>query len=102
MIWRKLSCEEFSWGVGWGGGGGGGIAVIYHSQLILQLWHPQRLLDTVRSCIDSSYMLSREYRVVRNRYSRWLFTSEDRLCANLRAQEQSTNMMSQCQYLTFA
>ena len=31
-----------------------------------------------------SYTLSREYRVVRNRYSRLLFTSEDRLCANLR------------------
>ena len=42
----------------------------------------------------SSYTLSREYRVVRNRYSRLLFTSEDRLCANLRVQEQSTNMTS--------
>ena len=31
-----------------------------------------------------SNTLSREYRVVRNRYSRLLFTSEDRLCANLR------------------
>ena len=41
-----------------------------------------------------SYTLSREYRVVRNRYSRLLFTSEDRLCANLRVQEQSTNMTS--------
>ena len=30
-----------------------------------------------------SYTLSREYRVVRYRYSRLLFTSEDRLCANL-------------------
>ena len=30
-----------------------------------------------------SYMLSREYRVVRYRYSRLLFISEDRLCTNL-------------------
>ena len=43
-----------------------------------------------------SYTLSREYRMVRYRYSRLLFTSEDRLCANLRVQEQSTNMTSQC------
>ena len=49
-----------------------------------------------------SYTLSREYRVMINRYSRLLFTSEDRLCANLRVQEQSTNMTSQCQYLAFA
>ena len=33
-----------------------------------------------------SYTLSREYQVVRNRYSRLLFTSEDRICANLRVQ----------------
>ena len=33
-----------------------------------------------------SYTLSREYRVARYRYSRLLFTSEDRLCANLRVQ----------------
>ena len=38
-----------------------------------------------------SYTLGREYREVRNRYSQLLFTSEDRLCANLRLQEQSTN-----------
>ena len=43
-----------------------------------------------------SYTLGREYRVMRNRYSRLLFTSEDRLCANLHVQEQSTNMTSQC------
>ena len=49
-----------------------------------------------------SYMLRREYRVVRSRYSRLLFTSEDRLCANSRVQEQSTNMTSQCQCLAFA
>ena len=49
-----------------------------------------------------SYTLGREYRVMRNRYSRLLFTSEDRLCANLRVQEQSRNMTSQCQYLAFA
>ena len=33
-----------------------------------------------------SYTLSREYQVARYRYSRLLFTSEDRLCANLRVQ----------------
>ena len=49
-----------------------------------------------------SYTLGREYRVLRNWYSRLLFTSEDRLCANLRMQEQSTNMTSQCQCPTFA
>ena len=48
------------------------------------------------SSINFSYTLGREYRVMRNRYSRLLFTSEDRLCANLRVQEQSTNMTSQC------
>ena len=49
-----------------------------------------------------TYTLSREYRLVRNRYSRLLFTSEDRLCANLRVHEQSRNMTSQCQYLDIA
>ena len=43
-----------------------------------------------------SYTLGREYRVMRNRYSRLLFTSEDRLCAKLHVQKQSTNMTSQC------
>ena len=47
---------------------------------------------------DFLVWLSREYQVVRNQYSRILFTSEVRLCANLRVQEQSTNMTSQCQY----
>ena len=44
-----------------------------------------------------SYTLSREYRVVRNRYTRLLFTNGDLLRANLHVQEQSTNMASQCQ-----
>ena len=35
-----------------------------------------------------SYMLSREYWVVSNQYSPLLFTSKDRLCANLCMQEQ--------------
>ena len=52
--------------------------------------------------IGYSYTLSREYRVMRYRYSRLLFTSEDRICANLRVQEQSTNMTSQYQCPTFA
>ena len=42
-----------------------------------------------------SYTLGREYRVMRNQYSRLLYTSEDRLCAILRVQEQSTNVTSQ-------
>ena len=44
--------------------------------------------------LKSSYTLSPEYRMVRNRYSRLLFTSEDLLCANLHVQEQWTNMTS--------
>ena len=39
-----------------------------------------------------SYALSREYRVAGFRYSRLVFTSEDRLCANLNVQWQSMNM----------
>ena len=49
-----------------------------------------------------SYRLSHGYQVTRNRYSRLLCPSEDRLCAKLRVQEQSTNMTSQCQNPTFA
>ena len=52
--------------------------------------------------IRCSCTLSREYWMARNRYSQLLFTGEDHLCANLRAQEQMTNMTSQCQYFTFA
>ena len=52
--------------------------------------------------MEISYTLSREYRVVRSRYSRLLFTNEDRLCANSRVREQSTNMTSQCQCPAFA
>ena len=58
---------------------------------------------TINICKKTiSYTLSREYRVMRNRYSWLLFTSEDRLCANLRVQEQLTNMTSQYQCLAFA
>ena len=46
--------------------------------------------------------ISPEYWVVRNRYSLLLFTSEDRLCANLRVQKQSTIMTSRCQCLACA
>ena len=49
-----------------------------------------------------SYTLNREYRVAGNRYSRMLFTSEDRFHSNLNVQEQSTNMTSQCMYLALA
>ena len=48
-----------------------------------------------------SYTLSREYRVLRNRYSWLILVSEDRLCANLRVQEQSAYKTSQCSYLAF-
>ena len=69
-------------------------------------YHKWILLTKSQLCrifmISFSYTLSREYRVVRNRYSRLLFTNEDRICANLRVQEQSTNMTSQCQGLAFA
>ena len=37
--------------------------------------------------IQISYTLGRENRVMRNRYSRLLFTSEDRLSAKLRVRE---------------
>ena len=54
-------------------------------------------------CHGSDFLHTKpEYRVVRNRNSRLLFTSENRLCVNLHVQEQSTNMTSQCQCPTFA
>ena len=62
---------------------------------------PADLTAGIVVLIIVSYTLSREYRVVRNRYSRLIFTCEDRLCANLRVQEQSTNMTSQCQCFAF-
>ena len=46
--------------------------------------------------------LHAEYQVAINRYSRLLFTCEDRLCATLRVQKQSTKMTSQCQCPSFA
>ena len=60
----------------------------------------QRLRSSI-SNIPVSYTLCREYRVVRNRYSRLLITCKDRLCANLHVQERSTNITLQCQYLAF-
>ena len=57
---------------------------------------------TMQACKLISHTLSREYRVAGYWYSRLLFTSEDRLCANLRVQWQSTNMTSQYQFLAFA
>ena len=38
--------------------------------------------------IAISYTLSREYRVVESRYSRWLFTNENRIGVDSRVQEQ--------------
>ena len=52
--------------------------------------------DSIRTKI--SHTLNCEHRVARNRHSWLLFTSDDRLYANLCVQEQSTNMTSQCQY----
>ena len=40
------------------------------------------------SILFLSYTLSREYQVMRNQYLRLLFTSENRLCTNLRLLEQ--------------
>ena len=60
------------------------------------LWPVGRVRLFADYTISFSYTLGREYREMRNRYSRLLFTSEDRLCANLHVQEQSTNMTSQC------
>ena len=55
-----------------------------------------------RSTISQlSYTLSREYRVAISLYSRLLFISEDRFCAELRVQQDSANMTSQCLYPTF-
>ena len=74
--------------------------------LCLHIW--QNLAQIYLQCLKKlvlihfSYTLSRDYRVMRYRYSRLLFTSEDRICANLRVQEQSTNMTSQYQCPTFA
>ena len=58
----------------------------------------------ILNCIISniSYMLNREYWMVRNQYSWLLVTDEDHLCANLRVHEQSRNMTSQCQYFRVA
>ena len=61
-----------------------------HIFVASQCWNYLQLI------IWTSYTLGHEYRVIKNRYSWLLFTSEDRLCANLRVQEQSTNMTSQC------
>ena len=55
-----------------------------------------KIIAQARIILCISYTLGHEYQVIRNRYSRLLFTSEDRLCANLRVQKQSTNMTSQC------
>ena len=73
---------------------------LHHLNDLLQDCSISSVCITLIPCF--SYTLSREYRVVRSWYSRLLFTSEDRLCANLRVQEQSTNMTSQCQCLAFA
>ena len=77
----------------------------HHCSYPSDTWRNNNVIIASKRCCDVvmtfSYSLSREYRVVRNRYSRLLFTSEDRLCANLRVQEQSTNMTSQYQYPTF-
>ena len=61
-------------------------------------WKPTSMgliLVPIIKRVNISCTLSHEYRVVKNLYLRLLFTSENRLCANLRVQEKSTNMTSQ-------
>ena len=101
LISLLICCCFLGWGWGWGlggGGGGGNLPWTLRSNYKSSFWfhNSWKYITTI------SYTPSREYRVVRYRYSRLLFTSEDRLCANLRVQEQSTNMTSQCQCPTFA
>ena len=49
--------------------------------IIYQYWYDSGNPFSYKSMTSISYTLGREYRVMRNRYSRLLFTSEDRLCA---------------------
>ena len=51
---------------------------------ITSLVTTQSLFTVGHTLFYISYMLDREYRVARLRYSRVLFTSEYQLCANLR------------------
>ena len=62
--------------------------------------HPKRASSAESVSISST--LHSEYRVVGNRYSRLLFTSEGQLYASFLLQEQSEYMTSQYQYLVFA
>ena len=79
------------------------ISSYYHHKIRRMTHFSLFKVESWNNCMHCfSYTLGREYRVMRNRYSRLLFASEDRLCANLRVQEQSTNMTSQCMYLAFA
>ena len=48
------------------------------------------MFTMINPIITNFYTIGREYRVMRKRYSRLLFTSEDRFYVNLRVQEQST------------
>ena len=64
--------------------------------MFLLIWFIYNWMRLTAAC-RHSYAQSREYWVVSNRYSRLLFTSEDRHCANWHVHEQSTNMTSQCQ-----
>ena len=83
------------------------LSVFDYFALVITRYNCSTLIDWCCEDLGSDgillyYTLSSEYRVVRNRYSWLLFTSEDRLCANLRVQEQLGNMTSQCQCPTFA
>ena len=57
---------------------------------------------TLKILIVNSYTLSRKYQVAGNRYSRLFYSTEDKRCANLCVQEQSTNMTSQIHNIAFA
>ena len=60
--------------------------------------HQRELVQCHKMCLPDLQSL---YLVGRSRYWRLLFTSKDRICANLRVQQQSMNMKSQCRYIAF-
>ena len=73
--------------------GWGNDSKMDHEHTVYPMKYAHKFVVWGWSIISISYTLSREYRVARNRYSRLLFTSEDRFCANSHVQEQSTNMI---------
>ena len=76
------------------------IWIYVSGTLLVMIFQPMRE-DMAQGKVFSS-TLSREYRVVTNRYSRLLFTGGDRLCANLRVQEPSRIWRQTCSTSIFA